>query len=515
MKPTHSISKNPKFANITNEQGRVAISPAKTLKVVAPAGSGKTTTMMAYASARPNTQGLYLAFGKPTQEEAQRKLTALGVKTVARTQHSLAYQQFGAPMKKAGKLEQRSGLRAAVTAHLLGVNYPTASAINATLTNFLSDPVAEVTEDHLPSEEEHGVIKTREGTIIEGARLLWQRMTSLSDVEAQAVDDVYLKQWVMTNPVLPYQFILYDECQDSNKLTAHLVNNQKHCTRVYVGDPHQAIYGFRGAVNLMDSLEAEANMRLSMSFRFTPNIALLASTYLKHWKKSQHPIIGKGAGGPILKTDQTAFLARTVAGLIDKGFELHSKGAKLHWVKGFEDYRVAPILEAYSLFSGNRGEIRDPVLKLMGSWEQLGDYVESTRDGELRPVYKLIENYRHDIPSIIQELKLHQVRKESEAQFVLTTGHKSKGLEWPVVRLIDDFFSFKDDKGVWNSPDEIDEQEANLMYVMLTRAQKAIAPTKEVAEWFSSQPETKHLFPTKPAEAPQQKEERTESEQPA
>jgi ATP-dependent exoDNAse (exonuclease V) beta subunit len=49
----------------------------------------------------------------------------------------------------------------------------------------------------------------------------------------------------------------------------------------------------------------------------------------------------------------------------------------------------------------------------------------------------------------------------------------------------------------------IDSQEANLMYVALTRAQKAIAPTQEMAEWFGTQEDTKAMFPprTQPEES--------------
>jgi F-box protein 18 (helicase) len=516
MKPTHSISKSEKYKNLTAEQGRAIISGATSLKVEAPAGSGKTTVMIGYAAARPKARGLYLAFGKATQGSASLKLKEAGVNTEARTEHSLAWATFGSALKNAGKLGQRTGLRAAVTANLLGVNYPIASAINATVNNYLRMPDAKLSDTHLPSEDDHPIVRSAEAMVIEGANRLWSRMTDLNDVDAQATDDVYLKQWVMTNPQLPYDFILFDECQDANRLTAHLVNMQKHCTRVYVGDPHQAIFGFRGAVNLMNELEAEAEMALTQSFRFTPNIALLASTFLKHWKGAQRPIIGKGVGGPVTRTDRTAILARTVAGLIDKGVALHSKGVRINWVKGFESYRSAPILEAYNLFKGNRTEVRDPVMKLMQSWADFEDYVDSTGDGEAGPIVRLINAHQHETPNIIHELKTHQAKDEKEAQVVLSTLHTSKGLEWPVVQILDDIFSFKDDKGVWKSPKEIDEQEANLMYVGFTRGQKAVAPPKQFVEWFQQQEATRHLFMAKQSPVPvQQEEAKSNAPQPA
>jgi F-box protein 18 (helicase) len=171
-------------------------------------------------------------------------------------------------------------------------------------------------------------------------------------------------------------------------------------------------------------------------------------------------------------------------------------------VKGFEDYRIAPIMEAYRLYKGeNSGGFQDPVLKLMRSWSELADYVEVTGDAEAGSVFRLIEQYKDEIPNIIETLKREQVRTAKDAPFVLTTAHKAKGLEWPVVRLINDFFSFKDpsDGTKWLPPKRIDPQEANLAYVTLTRAMKAVAPTPEMVEWFRQQPDTQHLFP-KPVE---------------
>lgn len=504
MKPTHSIGKTEKFKNLTLEQGRAVISGAKALKVRAPAGSGKTHFQMAYAAARPQKRGLYLAFGKPIQMEADSKLKALGVNTHAKTSHSLAWQ-FGSILEAAGKLRQPS-MRAATTARALNVNYPIASAINATLNNFLCSAEDMICEAHLPSEKESPIAARNQGMVIEGARQLWARMVNPRDTEVQATHDVYLKQWAMTKPKLDFDFILFDECQDANPLLAHLVNAQKHCTRVYVGDPHQAIYAFRGAVNLMDDLEADETTAFTASFRFPPNIGLMASTYLKHWKNNDIPVLGKGKVEKRLATDQNAFLSRTVAGLIAKGFDLHSKGHRMHWIKGFDNYRVKPILEAYSLFKKDGGPITDPVLRLMSSWEEFGDYVEATKDGEAGPVYRLVQQYKDEIPAIIEALRANQVKDEKDAKIVLATAHGSKGLEWPIVRLVDDFFSFKNDKGAWLTPEKIDPQEANLMYVALTRAMKAVAPTKEVAEWFQQRAETKHLFdaPAKPAANPAQ-----------
>jgi hypothetical protein len=504
MRPTHSISTDPRFKNITLEQGGAVISKAKTVMIVAPAGSGKTTTSMAYACARPKARGLYLAFAKPVQDEANARLRSLQVNTVSRTQHSMAHDIYGSAMRRAGKLST-PGLRSATTSKHLGVNYRIASAVNETLRLFMSSPDDVMDEAHLPAFEDFPIVDRNAGAILDGARTMWSRLITLDDVEVQATDDVYLKQWVMSKPVLPYDFILLDEWQDANSLIAHLVKQQAHATRVYVGDPHQAIFGFRGAVNMMEgdyARDVESHHTLTQSFRFPKRIGTLATVFLRHWKNNTSPILGMGPGGRATADDQVAWLARTGAGLIAKGIELHAAGKKMHWIKGFDEYKVGPILQAYDLFHGNRENITDPVLKLMQSWSHFEDYVESSGDGEARPVYKMIEKHRDEIPNIVRELREHQVADVKEAKIVLTTAHRSKGLEFPVVRLINDFFTFKDRSGSWKKPKDIDPQEANLMYVALTRAQKGVAPTAEIAEWFRTQPETKDMFPLPPTPVP-------------
>ena len=507
MKPQVSIGNSPLFKHLTNEQGRAAISSAKTVQVKAPAGSGKTSgVMIPYACARPRAKGLYMVFGKSVQEEANKKLVSLGVNTRATTQHALAYPSFGRSYQNAGKLG--NSLKPALTSELLGCNFPVAAAINETLTNFMSSADKKISEDHLPDPEVRKIMATQSGVVMDGAQKLWARMTDINDRDAKITHDTYLKLWSMTDPRLDCDFILFDECQDANPLSVHLVNNQTHASRVYVGDPHQSIYGFRGAKNLMSSLEVEERHVLTRSFRFTPAIGVIAQTFLAHWKNEKDPLIGcgrpfserkafddHGRARPI----QTAYLARTVAGLIAKGFELQQKGERIEWVKGLNNYRVNSILEAHKLFTGDLSGISDPTLKMMPSWYALEEYVEASGDGEAGALFKLVSKYKNEIPNMVDLLRKTEASQSSEepAKFVLTTAHQAKGLEWDYVKLCPDFYTFKDRDGLWQDPRSLEEQEINLMYVALTRAMYGIAPTPEMVQWFQHQAATKQFFQPK------------------
>src|ERR1041384_2706233 len=79
--------------NLTQEQHDI-INSTGNIKINAVAGSGKTTTIIEYARARPkNSKILYLAFNKSVKLEAAKKIAEKGLTNVkADTAHSLAYR---------------------------------------------------------------------------------------------------------------------------------------------------------------------------------------------------------------------------------------------------------------------------------------------------------------------------------------------------------------------------------------------------------------------------------------
>ena len=67
---------------LTNEQKEI-IATSGNIKINAVAGSGKTTTILEYAKARPkNKKILYLAFNKSVKLEAERKFKKAGLNNV-------------------------------------------------------------------------------------------------------------------------------------------------------------------------------------------------------------------------------------------------------------------------------------------------------------------------------------------------------------------------------------------------------------------------------------------------
>ena len=104
--------------------------------------------------------------------------------------------------------------------------------------------------------------------------------------------DGYLKLWQLSKPSLgQYDALLVDEAQDMNPCMLDVVRRQIQ-PKIFVGDPHQQIYAFRGSVNVLDLLEASHTYALTQSFRFGEPIAFAAQSILGSWKGEANLLIG-------------------------------------------------------------------------------------------------------------------------------------------------------------------------------------------------------------------------------
>jgi len=100
------------------------------------------------------------------------------------------------------------------------------------------------------------------------------------------------------------------------------------------------------------------------------------------------------------------------------------------------------------------------------------DYAQSVDDWELIGICKVVEKYNDAIPSLIRDIIKHHV-DQHDAEILLTTAHKSKGLEWENTFLADDFPPLVDGDKIIDSK-ELDPDEFNLIYVAITRSKQRI-----------------------------------------
>src|SRR5689334_6846188 len=448
--------------------------PAGSLRVLAFAGSGKTTALKLLAGADPSP-ALYLAYNKAAQLQAQARFPA---HVACRTVHSLAYRATRM-FEQRHRLERR--LAAREVAETLAI--PALDGLRpsfwaycaiATVRAFTHGATREIDAGHLPPLPRG---PDRAGTALAWARELWADTRDPAGA-LPLEHDAYLKLWHLRGARLPpgAEVLYLDEAQDANPVTLAILQAQGRPT-VWVGDPWQSIYRFRGSVNAMRMIDAPQR-HLSRSWRFGEELAGVARAILAH------------TGSPPLGPPRPpcAVLCRTNAGL----FEAAIRGRdRLHVVGGLEPL-ARLVLGGWRLYLGEPAP-EVPALARFRGWDELLEEAEEGRDPELRFLVRVVAQYGRALPGLVADLRRRAVALPEAADRVLATAHKAKGLEWPEVRLADDFptlpeLDAADPDGVpWLTPEERD-QELHLLYVAATRARRRLEPNDAVGSCLAAAP---------------------------
>ncbi len=458
----------------TEEQQEIIacdLAPGQTLKIMAFAGTGKTSSLVAYTQARPGMRFLYVAFNKSVQLEAAARFPS---NVVARTSHALAFRTHGHLHKE----RLVPGFRANTVMQALGLKrYEDARFTIETLANYLVSAASKVAGWHIPYQarafyEQH---KSAPPDFVDLANRLGRRMCDKSDERIGMLHDGYLKLYQLSNPVLDFDCILLDEAQDINPVTAAIVmaqtqsgNRRTPASVILVGDSHQQIYSFRGARDTLKKIKTTHTMYLTRSFRFDNNIARVANMVLSTFKRESRPIMGTARDKLKPKWDPECYtvIARTNATVFDKAVQLIKTHA-LGFVGGAQTYRLGILKDIYYLFAGKRAQICDAYIKGFTDYGSLKAYAAAVEDVELLSTCKVVEKYRGRLPSLADALTAGAVDPK-DAQVTVTTAHKSKGLQWANVLLMGDFLDLVED-GHYIDPSGLDPDEFNLIYVAMTR----------------------------------------------
>lgn len=470
--------------NYVDQQRTIIESDHEITVGMALAGTGKTSTAVGFTDARPNLRTLYLAFNTENAAEGRRRF---GSHVQSRTPHSIAFAALNS--------EQRARVtyrwNATTVRNALNMtNYRAAATVCAIINDFCvsDDEDFDPLKHGYSAVERLGVDHDMVVRCTGFARRLWQMMWTPGS-GTPIPDDAYFKRFVMSRPNLGAQLVIFDEAQDANAVTAQLVRYQHEChgsRLLYLGDEHQSIYAFRGAINAMRHLPDSAHRYpLTQSWRFGPKTAALANLVLSEFKGSSLALEGMGADHPWDHHQQYAYLARTNAGLIAQAVAVNGQG--VHWVGGIERYRVDLLLDVWRLSVHKHHEIQDRFISQnFDSWFDYEQAAHASGDPEMLIMVKLIDDYGDTIPQIVQELKANEQRQASNANLILTTAHRAKGLEFSQVRIGEDF-AVCDQAEQWLAglvDGDFPEQEANLLYVALTRAKGIVNPGSDMQQWL-------------------------------
>ncbi|MFM0304601.1 3'-5' exonuclease [Paraburkholderia sediminicola] len=467
--------------NPTNEQIAAidAAASGAPVKLKAYAGATKTSTLTMIAERLADRRGKYLAFNKDIVADARRKFPA-NVST--QTWHSLAYSATDRAITARLNLAKEPPHHLASRYGLSAIKVPTVIGKSVELSPFqigrmVTDGSARFCRSaqaapeawHIPVDEkiEQAAAEELRSMLLPHVVRHWDESADPGGRTA-ITPDVYLKLWERSRPNIPADFILIDEAQDSDGLMLSVLRRQQHTQVIYAGDPYQQIYEWRGAVNAMEHIQAH-ECPLTMSFRFGRTFAALASRVLQLLGENV-PVRGRPGIASVLvedpdaRPDVDAVLCRknvTVVGVLANGLTAGHKVA----VRANIEEIIAFADGADRLMHGQRA-YKPTSLTLFESWADVQEYARGHAGRDLLPIVQLIDNHGTDY---LRDL-LSRVSTEKDADYVVSTVHRAKGLEWDRVKVTGDFRFRTEDDGRTT----LAEDETRRLYVALTRARRLL-----------------------------------------
>jgi superfamily I DNA/RNA helicase len=458
------------------------------LKIDALAGSSKTSSLVLVANNLP-VRSLYLAFNKAMAEEAKSKFPH---HVEVRTSHSLAYREVGHAyqhklQRPYGGYQNVLGTGGEIAKHFRLAPFLVNSektitsaalghAIKSTVNNFEYSADRTIQDKHVSMTEANQYIKLKEfkvadyrQRVLKWAKKLWELRKDIND-KCLITHDTYMKLFQLSNPDLSeYEVIYLDEAQDTNACLLELFTKQK-TKKIAVGDNLQSIYQFRKAINALEQLDWK-ECKLTKSFRFGQDVADIANgialdndmkvfIQMEGYEKKHTEVVDSL---PSNITEGICYIYRTNAALLEEALRLIEQGKKIAIHVDVSDF-VNKVESVAALSRGEVKKVKHQDIIIYNSWDDLVEEAKFSK-GELARVVKMVATGQH-----IRVLNLlSNYKPVSNPDIMLITAHKSKGLEFDVVVIGEDFEPLWDNEQTFK-PEFISPSERNLLYVACTRA---------------------------------------------
>ena len=280
--------------------------------------------------------------------------------------------------------------------------------------------------------------------------------------------------------------------------------------KVIVGDPHQQIYEFNGAVNGFQEVDkfvaTRQTFRLTQSFRFGFEVAFAATAVLQTLKDEPMPVVGNPSRNSNIDGVEdddgvTAVIGRTNVGVCKAIMSfLRSKDCEktvatvanstFNWLNSPELEALIKIQRGQKVTAGFCRKLSD-----CQNLDEASTLVRMTMDVELGTKLSLVKEHGSkllDVVSQVNKLFKHKGHlrpmTDPKVKLIFTTVHGFKGQQAENVRLVEDFFF---DESLMRVPISssacrLSGEEVNLMYVALTRAKKCLTANRTLTGILSS-----------------------------
>jgi superfamily I DNA/RNA helicase len=488
------------------EAARELFQKREGLRLDAYAGTGKTTTLQLLAGSSAQ-RGLYLAFNRSIAEEATQRFPQ---QVTCATSHSIAFRGirrvFGYPEWK---------LTGALTPNMIVTSFtmPESVTFRSRMTlpkrsycsvllesvkRFLQSDDEEPQRKHIPR---FGCLEAVPENQFEDfthqaighVQAIWNAMRHKSE-GLPLGHDGYLKLWALSHPQSQVDYIMVDEAQDLNPVILGVLRRMQ-CPIIYVGDPYQQIYDWRGAVNAMEQVVTKHRVLLSQSFRFGSAIADAATVVIRRLG-AQQPLRGlPGIESHLARVRPDVILARSNAGVIGGVLQCLARGVTCHVLGGTRE--LERVLEDVKRIKQGTTS-QSPELLGFSAWKEVMAFSVQPEGEHLRGLVTLVQEYGEE--TMLRAIARCE-KEESTAQVVCSTAHKAKGREWRYVRVDSDFDAAFTRASKASSPSQgrgdhqtSFEAEARLLYVAMTRAKAAVHLPRAVMSRFELRPTTMEIL---------------------
>ncbi|HET9656562.1 MAG TPA: 3'-5' exonuclease, partial [Kineosporiaceae bacterium] len=306
--------------------------------------------------------------------------------------------------------------------------------------------------------------------ILSYARKAWADLTNPGGILPMRGGH-HLKAYSLADPYLNVggnfpHVIMLDEAQDTDP-ACNLIWSRQGGIRVAVGDSAQALYEWRGAVDALDRMARNANvLHLTQSWRFGDEIAAEANKWLTLLGERIHVRGNPAIRDTVGTFPQTrAILCRTNGEALQQVIDQQAQGRTVY-LAGRANEIAAFARAAAKLKAGEPCYHRD--LIAYSTWGQVQEACDLGEMPDLEVLVHLVDSLTPE--GLIAALD-SCATTDRRADVTVSTVHGAKGLEWPTVRVGDDF---KNPRRADGELADLDPGDIRAAYVAVTRAQHTL-----------------------------------------
>jgi len=397
------------------------------LAIKSVAGSGKTTTLLNLSKIHSKKRILYLAFNKSLIEEIKGKIKEHNITNLFPfTFDALMYDCYYTINNKRPELKTLTAQTIQdIIPWLKGKPYRVRKDCVDEYNKFCNSLTCRDINTFTEKKLVHGLW----AQTLKGDLLTFEALRKLS----------LLQKWFKDSIDSNYDMIMIDETQDFDMLMLRMLLDDTTIPKIFVGDPKQSIYQWRGCINGFNHMPKNSLIiEFYSTFRVgDPACDTIRKQFKDCWMISKSKNITKLISDISLIGDENyTYLFRTWRHLL-----IVASSTPNVWINSF-DSKIAEIRRKHAILSKNKMAFQDDEYE-----DDLPKFLSSITEDELE---ELIEHIEANITT------------KKEAICKMYTIHGYKGLEDDNIRVASDI-DF-----------EIEEEDINIFYVALTRGMKNI-----------------------------------------